>query len=61
VRWLRHNYRCTREVYDLARELAEDLRQMQAPERHGPRPVLIVDEDREGLLTDAAKTGFNGR
>jgi superfamily I DNA/RNA helicase len=62
VRWLRNNYRCTREVYDLARplleghpELAEDLGQMQAPERHGPRPVLIMDEDREDLLADVAK------
>jgi hypothetical protein len=56
------NYRCTPEVYDLARplmeghvELAEDLGQMQAPERHGPRPVLIVDENREDLLADVAR------
>jgi superfamily I DNA/RNA helicase len=61
VRWLRKNYRCTREVYDLARplledhaELAEDPAQMQEPERHGRQPVLIVDDNQDDLLTDVA-------
>ncbi len=61
VRWLRKSYRCTREVYDLARplleghaELAEDLAQMQPPDRHGPRPVLLIDGSPDALLADVA-------
>ena len=61
VRWLRKNYRCTREVYDLARplldghsELSEELAQMQPPDRRGDKPILLMDESREELLADIA-------
>jgi superfamily I DNA/RNA helicase len=59
VRWLRKNYRSTREIYDLARpllegsdDLTEDLSQMQVPERRGPRPRLIVAASGDELLQD---------
>ena len=49
VRWLRKNYRCTREIYDLGRTLLEgdpslegELAEVQPPERHGSRPALFV-------------------
>ena len=61
VRWLRKNHRCTREVFDLARpllddhsDLAEDLAHMEPPDRHGPKPLLVIDASREELLADIA-------
>lgn len=57
VRWLRKNYRCTREVFDLARclleddpSLAEELAEVTAPERHGSKPTLYVACSRNELL-----------
>ena len=57
VHWLRKNYRCTREVYELARPLLEceasledELAQVQPPDRHGGKPVLYVGCGRDELL-----------
>lgn len=61
VRWLRTNYRATREVFAFARpllqgqpELAEDLEQLREPDRAGPRPVLVMAADESELLNDLA-------
>jgi len=49
TRWLRKTYRTTRQIYNLAQplladtpELAEDLAQLEPPERHGPRPTVLA-------------------
>jgi superfamily I DNA/RNA helicase len=59
VRWLRRNYRTTREIFDLARpllegheDLKEDLAQMEQPVRQGTRPNLIVARDETELCAE---------
>ncbi len=62
VRWLRKTYRTTREIYTLARplvadqeDLKPDLEQTHAPERSGPRPLVVVTADaaeRRALLAE---------
>lgn len=61
VRWLRKSYRCTQEIYALARpllnghpELAEDLAKLDPPDRHGPRPVLVISADSAELVAEVA-------
>jgi superfamily I DNA/RNA helicase len=59
VKWLKKVYRTTREIFELARplieeteELREDLAQLEPPERHGPRPHLIVARDEAELRAE---------
>ena len=58
VRYLRKNYRTTRQIYDLAgglldreEESREDREQMRPPDRLGPRPLLTVVGDEKLQLT----------
>lgn len=57
VRWLKRTYRTTHQIYQLVDclldngpELREDYAQMEAPERSGPMPEFIIEEDEETLL-----------
>ena len=57
VRYLRKNYRTTRQIYDLAGDLLdnsvdsrEDRDQMQPPDRLGPKPVFTVVLDEPELF-----------
>lgn len=62
VRWLRNNYRITREVYALARslldgldDLREEVARMQPPVRSGPRPVLVAARDEQEMRAEAVE------